>query len=1098
MKFLYSSSTLWSIISTIRKVPRLDVDVWNRLKAAGIAKSTSRRGCRAGRNKQRSISTVSGYGLHSSSYLGLSTNCISWQIYSKFGNVFSSGSMQIMATSFEGYYQDNASLTPRDVHQLLPDCSQISTNIPVLLNNVNTRNLTYIKAASPLVDTTGSLCLDFSLINSRSICNKSRLIQDFIADNDIDILAVTETWLRGDDYDNYPVRDACPIGYSLYHTPRMNMRGGGVGVVLRNTFNVTNHTNAGSYQLFEYIELFLKLSTAPVRLVVLYRPPGANISAFCDEFANYLEYLSISPGYLLLVGDFNIHVDCFEDDNAVKFLNLLDSFNMTQHVNGTTHNNDHTLDLVITRCDEQFVRNLCIHDPDLSDHLAVMGKLLFAKPSFEKKEILFRNLKSIDMETFRRDLSNSDFLNQTGDHDLSGLISSYNHTLKSLLDLHAPIKRRIVTARPSTPWYTMEIASAKRKRRMLERKWRQMRTDTARLLYLDQCKIVNKMVNDAKEVYYASIIDSNQGDQRVLFETINKLLYRKPEIRYPPAPSDFILANRFNTYFAEKIINIRKSFSGSIPQDLHMGCTQELLSFNSVTTDDMADIIKSSKIKCCALDPVCVNIFEQCLPVLLPVLTKFVNLSLDSATIPDSLKMAVITPILKKASLSTDEFKNFRPVSNLPLVSKLIEKTVAIQLKKYIEINCLGETLQSAYKKFHSTETALLKVHNNILTAVDSNRIVILLLLDLSAAFDTVDHAILLHRLEVRFGIKQKALAWFKSYLMNRSQSVSLRGSDSAPRDLLHGVPQGSVLGPLLYLLYTSPLGDIVRQHGLDFHLYADDSQIYFSFDASDAALSVSSVEACVSEIYSWMSANKLKLNADKTELLVIGSKFRPRPEIPFVNVGAESIKPSRDARNIGVMFDDTMNFEKQVATICKSAFYHLRNILRIRKYLSVENAKTLIHAFVTCRLDNCNSLLYGLPGYLIHRLQLVQNCAARVVMRRSKYEHIRPILLELHWLPVSQRILFKILLLTYKALNGLAPAYISDLLSRYIPARQLRSSTQFLLKVPTSNLKTYGDRAFSVCAPKLWNSLPLNVRLSSGIASFKSNLKTYLFKQAF
>ena len=302
----------------------------------------------------------------------------------------------------------------------------------------------------------------------------------------------------------------------------------------------------------------------------------------------------------------------------------------------------------------------------------------------------------------------------------------------------------------------------------------------------------------------------------------------------------------------------------------------------------------------------------------------------------------------------------------------------------------------------------------------------------------------------------------------------------------------------ILYLLYTSPLGDIVRQHGLDFHLYADDSQIYFSFDASDAALSVSSVEACVSEIYSWMSANKLKLNADKTELLVIGSKFRPRPEIPFVNVGAESIKPSREARNIGVMFDDTMNFEKQVATICKSAFYHLRNILRIRKYLSVENAKTLIHAFVTCRLDNCNSLLYGLPGYLSHRLQLVQNCAARVVMRRSKYEHIKPILLELHWLPVSQRILFKILLLTYKALNGLAPAYISDLLFRYIPARQLRSSTQFLLKVPTSNLKTYGDRAFSVCAPKLWNSLPLNVKLSSGIASFKSNLKTYLFKQAF
>jgi exonuclease III len=189
------------------------------------------------------------------------------------------------------------------------DRLQTSTNIPELLNNVKTGNLTYIKTVSPFINsTTGSLCLDFSLINSRSICNKSRIIQDFIIDHDIDILAVTETWLRGDEYDHYPVRDVCPVGYSLYHTPRLDMRGGGVGVVMKNTFNVTNHTN-GTYQFFEHIELLFKLSTAPVRLVVLYRPPGVNISTFLDEFANYLEYISTSPGYLLLAGDFNIHVD---------------------------------------------------------------------------------------------------------------------------------------------------------------------------------------------------------------------------------------------------------------------------------------------------------------------------------------------------------------------------------------------------------------------------------------------------------------------------------------------------------------------------------------------------------------------------------------------------------------------------------------------------------------------------------------------------------------------------------------------------------------------------------------------------------------------
>lgn len=313
------------------------------------------------------------------------------------------------------------------------------------------------------------MCLDFSLINSRSICNKSRIIQDFIIDHDIDLLAVTETWLHGDNYDHYPVRDVCPVGYFFYHTPRLDMRGGGVGVVMKNTFNVTNHTN-GTYHFFEHIELLCKLSTAPVHLVVLYCRPGVNISTFLDDFAYYLEYLSTSPGYLLPAGDFNIHVDCSDDNDAHKFLNLLESFNMMQHVTGATHSDDHTLDVVITRCDEQFVRDLRVHDPAISDHLAVMCKLLFVKPSYKRKEILFRNLKSIDMETFRRDLKDSDLFNLTDDQDLSQLIGSYNHTLKSLLDLHAPIKRRTVTIRPSTPWFTNEIANAKRKRRMLERK----------------------------------------------------------------------------------------------------------------------------------------------------------------------------------------------------------------------------------------------------------------------------------------------------------------------------------------------------------------------------------------------------------------------------------------------------------------------------------------------------------------------------------------------------------------------------------------------------------------------------------------------------
>ncbi|PFX16681.1 Ubiquitin-protein ligase E3B [Stylophora pistillata] len=241
---------------------------------------------------------------------------------------------------------------------------------------------------------------------------------------------------------------------------------------------------------------------------------------------------------------------------------------------------------------------------------------------------------------------------------------------------------------------------------------------------------------------------------------------------------------------------------------------------------------------------------------------------LDEALIPSSLKTALIIPLLKKSNLDTEDhdFKNFpRPVSNFPFVSKLIEKSVAVQLVQYIDDNNLDEKLQSTYKKLHSTETALLRVHDDILRTVDRDCTVVLLLLDLSTAFDTVDHGILLHRLNTRFGIKGK----------------------------------GSVLGPILYLLYTSPLGDIIRRPGMNFHFYADDYQVYFSLD-SVSSVTTTRIEACLQDLGTWMSLNKLKLNGDNNELLVIGSGNLSASQLPsFTAIDGSVIQPSNYTRNI-------------------------------------------------------------------------------------------------------------------------------------------------------------------------------------------------------
>ena len=232
--------------------------------------------------------------------------------------------------------------------------------------------------------------------------------------------------------------------------------------------------------------------------------------------------------------------------------------------------------------------------------------------------------------------------------------------------------------------------------------------------------------------------------------------------------------------------------------------------------------------------------------------------------------------------------------------------------------------------------------------------------------------------------------------------------------------------------------------------------------------------------------------------LHIFSSYARSVPVSPSITVGDIVVSPKTAVRDLGAVLDEKLTMRNHINTLCKSAYAALREIGSLRKYLNAETTERLIHAFVTSRLDQTNSLLYGLPQSEIRKLQQVQNTAARIVTRTKSGAHITPILRSLHWLPVRSRIHYKIVITVFKALNNLAPEYLRDLLQPSQTTRCLRSASKNLLFQPRTKTKTYGDRAFSAAGPRLWNELPHELRTETSLDVFKSNLKTYIFKKAY
>lgn len=748
---------------------------------------------------------------------------------------------------------------------------------------------------------------------------------------------------------------------------------------------------------------------------------------------------------------------------------------------------------------------ICNDDHHLTmDHKAIHFALQISKPEREKRTISFRPMKCLNKGAFSRDLASNLILHCSNPDDP---VESYNTALRSAIDNHAPKQTKTVIIRPNTEWYNEDMLRLKREKRKLERRWRNTGNHVHKHIFQAKCREYNALMAQRKKTYYRSKVRECEGDSKALSRITSKLIGSNIDVVLPEHQAVKDLAEEFNSFFVEKIIKIRSNISlpSNTPQDYSALCEDRIFngihlsSFTQVSCFEVQKILKSMPSKSCDLDPLPTELLKENAGVILPHMTSIINESLASGSFPTLLKKAIVRPKIKKPGLDKNELKNYRPVSNIPLLAKILEKIVAKQLIAHLELNELQDVFQSAYRCHHSTETALLNVQSSILRAMDRGSCVILLMNDLSAAFDTIDHAVLIERLRESFGIEAKALEWLQSYLQDRSQQVQIGDFISIEQKLQYGVPQGSVLGPLLYCLYTRPVGRIFTHHGMSYHCYADDSQAYTVLDTAGQWLDTSAaIQACMKDLEAWMAGNKLKLNQEKFEYIV----FHPHnmefnPDNFILSLDNFTHTPSHSVKNLGVVFDEKLTMENQINAVARSCRNQLRSIGKIRRYLDDQTCKTLVNALVTSRLDYGNALLYGTPDGRLKKLQLLQNSAARLVTRTGIREHITPVLKNLHWLPVKFRIQYKILVLCHKSLQENAPRYM--VVTPRQPGRALREATQHRLEVPQARTVRYGERCIDFAMAHEWNALPLDLRRESvSTAAFKKDLKTFLFRRCF
>ena len=928
-------------------------------------------------------------------------------------------------------------------------------------------------------------------INARSVPKHIHEIDKTLQETDLDALGVSEHFLSK----NTPENIFQVPGYNFIHVDRDMQCRGGVGLYLSEHFAYKKiHLPV---KLVQPEMLFVEVTVGKIKVAlgVMYKSPLIPYTIYAAIHENLVSVTS-KYEHCIIMGDMNI--DFLKPElSSFKFFNsyVTDPFALTQVIDEPTRitaTSSTLIDLMLTSNPENVKTHGVVDTPGISDHCLIFLAYSIKKPKFRPKMVTRRDFRNFDIDKFKEDMSVAPWGNieAVDDDDIDNKVTIFENIHRDIIDKHAPMRTFRVT-RPATPWLTDDIKKLMDERDKYKNKFNKEKLATTEIIFKDLRNKVTHAIRQSKIKVFNDRINCKFKNPKLFHQALKNFTIvesksnASAECSIDPSTLNKAFIKNNNAVVNETLVTdeISEILKKSKP---------EAFTFQPVSELEILKIVRSIKTNACGIDGISAFFFKLSIEHSVFAFTDIINTSFKFNKFPERYKKALVKPIPKIPNpLSASDY---RPISLLPAFSKIIEKVAAKQMIEYLRNTGFLDNLQSAYKQAHSTTTALLNVTDDIYEALENSELTFLVLLDYSKAFDCANHKLILAKLKAA-GLCCGALSWVESYLSGRSQKVVTGTNESEWENTKNGVPQGSVLGPLLFTVLVSDIKDAIKRGR--YHLYADDTQLYYTCKVDEVNATIDLINSDLKNISTFSKKNCLKLNAEKSKFIIIGSRpnLKKLKEVNLnpIKMDGKIIEREYEVKNLGVIFDETLSWARHVNLSIAKSYGKLKNAWRFNKFLSHKTKQTVCETYILSNFNYCDIILQNMTNKLQDKIQKVQNSCIRFVHGLRKYDHISHIRKSSKTLNMHDRRLLHSLTMMFRIKNDLAPIYLTERITRQSDIHNHNTRNRNNIRAPFAR-STSRSMSFFVNISNIFNNLPNNIETSGiTINTFKHNCKKYL-----